>query len=183
MFEEIQEKMQRVLDTLQTDLSSIRTSQATPALVENILVEAYGGAGKLRVKELAAVTIEGHDTILIRPWDQKVATKIVQAIEEANIGLTPVINDGFIRMVIPPLSLERRQEYIRLMRRKLEAARVMIRRVRAEERVSIREQKEKGELSDDESFSREEMLQKLTDEFIEKIDSLGKNKETELGTV
>jgi len=183
MFEEIQEKMQRVLNALQTDLSSIRTSQATPALVENILVEAYEGAGKLRVKELAAVTIEGHDTILIRPWDQGVTTKIVQAIEEANIGLTPAINGGFIRMVIPPLSLERRQEYIRLMRRKLEAARVMVRQVRAEERVNIREQKEKGELSEDESFSREEMLQKLTDEFIEKIDSLGKNKEIELGTV
>ena len=183
MFEETQEKMRRVLTILQTDLSSIRTSQATPALVENIPVEAYEGAGKLRVKELATVTVEGYSTILVRPWDQGVATKIVQAVERANIGLTPVISGGFIRMVIPPLSLERRQEYIKLMRRKLEATRVMIRQIRAEERASIHEQKEKGELSEDESFSREEMLQKLTDEFIEKIDSLGKNKEIELGTV
>jgi len=82
MFEEAQEKMRRVLTTLQTDLSSIRTSQATPALVENISVEAYEGAGKLRIKELAAVTVEGHSTILVRPWDQGVATKIVQAVKE-----------------------------------------------------------------------------------------------------
>jgi len=183
MFEEAQEKMQRVLTTLQTDLSSIRTSQATPALVENISVEAYKGAGKLRIKELAAVTVEGHSTILVRPWDQKVAAKIVQAVERANIGLTPAISGGFIRIVIPSLSLERRQEYIKLMRRKLEATRVMIRQIRAEERVNIREQKERGELSEDESFSRGEMLQKLTDEFIEKTDNLGKSKEIELGTV
>jgi len=183
MFEKAQEKMRRVLATLQIDLSSIRTSQATPALVENIPVEAYEGAGKLRIKELAAVTIEGHSVILVRPWDQKVAAKIVQAVEMANIGLTPAISGGFVRIVIPSLSLERRQEYIKLMRRKLEATRVMIRQIRAEERVGIREQKEKGELSEDESFSQGETLQKLTDEFVEKIDSLGKNKEVELGTV
>jgi len=183
MFEEEQEKMKRVLVILQTDLSSIRTSQVAPALVENISVEAYEGAGKLRVKELAAVTVEGHNTILVRPWDQGVIVKIVQAIEKANIGLTPVISSGFIRIVVPPLSLERRQEYIKLMRRKLEATRIMIRQIRAEERANIREQRGKGELGEDESFSREEMLQKLTDEFMEKIDNLGKNKEIELGTV
>jgi len=183
MFEEIREKMQRVLNTLQTDLSSIRTSRATPALVENIPVKAYEGTGKLRVKELATITVDGHSTILIQPWDQGVVAKIVQAIEEANINLTPVTDGGFIKIIIPPLSLERRQEYIKLMRRKLEAARVMVRQIRTEERINIREQKEKGELSEDESFSREEMLQKLTDEFIEKIGSLGEKKEIELGTV
>ena len=183
MFEEAEEKMQRVLATLQTDLSSMRASRATPALVENIPVEAYEGAGELAVKELATISVEDHRIILVRPWDQGVATKIVQAIEKANIGLTPTMSGGLIRMVIPPLSLERRREYIRLMRRKLEAARVMVRQIRAEERAAIREQKEKGELSEDESFSREEALQKLTDEFVDKIDDLGESKEKELEAV
>ncbi len=183
MFEEAEKRMQGVLATLQMDLSSMRASRATPALVENIPVEAYEGAGKSAVKELATVTIEGHNTILVRPWDQGIVAKVAQAIEKADIGSTPAVSGGLIRVTILPLSLERRQQYIKLMHRKLEAARVMIRQIRAEERVGIRGQKEKGELSEDESFSREEELQKLTDEFVEKIDRLGKAKETELNTV
>lgn len=183
MHEETKEKMAAVLAMLKEDLALMRTSQATPSLVENITVEAYQGSAPLKLKELATITTEGGSTILVHPWDSSVVKKIVRAINEAEMGLTPILSGNLVRLQIPPLSTERREEYIRLLKNKLEASRVMIRRLRAEKRAEIREAKEKGEMSENEAFSQEEELQKLTDEFIGQIDLLGENKEKELRQV
>ena len=180
MHEEIRKKMSAVLAMLKEDLALMRTSQANPSLVENITVEAYEGSAPLKLKELATITTEGGGALLIQPCDTGVVKKIVKAINEMGMGLTPIVSGNLVRIQIPPLSTERREEYIRLLKNKLEASRVMIRRLRAEKRAEIREATEKGEMSENEAFSQEEELQKLTDEFIGQIDLLGENKEKEL---
>ncbi|MBP8590905.1 ribosome recycling factor [Candidatus Shapirobacteria bacterium] len=183
MHEETRKKMTAVLVMLREDLALMRTSQATPSLVENITVGAYEGSAPLKLKELATITAEGGGTILIQPWDAGVIKKIVKAINEAEMGLTPMVSGNLVRIQVPPLSTERREEYVCLLKNKLEASRVMIRRLRAERRAEIREAKEKGEISEDEAFFQEEELQKLTNEFIGEIDLLGENKEKDLRQV
>jgi len=180
MFEETEKKMKEAVAVLQDDLSSLRTSRANPSLIENILVEAYEGAASLKLKEVATLAVEGARTILVEPWDKSLVGKVSKALEKANQGFNVASEGGRIRVTIPPLSLEQRQEYIRLMRRKVEATKVIIRHLRGEERGRILEAKEKGEISEDEAFRQEKELQDLTDKYIEQVDNLGKNKEKEL---
>ncbi len=180
MFEEARDKMEKVLDLLKEDLASIRTSRANPALIENIGVLAYEGAGKMRIKELASITIEGASVLLIQPWDFGVTKNIIRALEESEIGLSVTVSKETVRATLPPLSAQRREEYVRLLKKKLEAARVMIRQIRAEERSQILEQKEEGKISQDESFRLEEKLQELTDSKISQVEQLGDKKIAEL---
>ncbi|MDD3679452.1 MAG: ribosome-recycling factor, partial [Candidatus Shapirobacteria bacterium] len=113
-------------------------------------------------------------------WDPKVGRNIVHSLEESELGLSITTSGEVIRASLPPLSAQRREEYIRLLKKKLEAARVMIRQIRAEERSRILTQKEVGELGQDEAFRLEEELQKLTDDQIDKVDQLGDKKIIEL---
>jgi len=180
MFEKVSEEMAKIVAMLREDIASVRTSKANPALIENVEVPAYEGAGKLKVKELASITVESANTLQIQPWDSKVTRNLAKALEETNMGLSVTISGKMIRAVMPPLSAERRREYTRLVRKRLEAAKVMIRQVRAEERSRILGQREAGEISKDEAFRQEAKLQELTDDYIDKIDQLGNRKIIEL---
>ena len=180
MFEGAKNKMAKVLGLFQEDIASIRTSRANPALIENIIVTVYEGASQLKIKELASITSEGPNTLLIQPWDPKVSKDIVRALGVSEIGLSVTVSGEVIRAIMAPLSTQRREEYIRLLKKRLESVRVMIRRIRAEERSEILGQKEAGEISEDEAFRLEEKLQELTDSQIDKIGQLGNRKVTEL---
>ena len=180
MFEEAEDKMAKVLNLFQEDITSIKTSRANPALIENISVTVYEGASQLKIKELASITTEGPKTLLIQPWDPKTGKDIVRALGVSEIGLSVTVNGGVVRAIMAPLSAQRREEYIRLLKKRLESARVMIRQVRAEERSEILGQKEAREISEDEAFRLEEKLQELTDSQIDKIGQLGNQKITEL---
>jgi ribosome recycling factor len=180
MFEETKAQMGKTLDLLREDLASIRTSRANPALIENIDVSAYQGAQELKIKELASINTEGANTLIIQPWDPKVSKSIAEALEKSDLGLSVAVSGQTVRASMPPLSTQRRKEYIKLLKKKLEAARVMIRQVRSEERSKILDQKEAGEISEDEAFRQEEKLQELTDNYIDKIDQVGDKKIAEL---
>jgi len=180
MFEKAKEEMAKVMAMLREDIASVRTSKANPALIENIEVSAYEGSGKLKVKELASITVESANTLLIQPWDLKVTGDLAKALEGASMGLAVAISGKMIRVVIPPLSAERRQEYVRLVKKRLEAAKVMIRQVRAEERSRLLDQREAGGISKDEAFRQEAKLQELTDNYTDEIDQLGNRKIIEL---
>lgn len=180
MFEKAKEEMAKVVAMLREDIASVRTSKANPALIENVEVLAYEGSGKLKVKELALITVGSANTLLVQPWDLKVIENVAKALEGAGLGLAVAVSGKTIRVVIPPLSAERRQEYVRLVKKRLEAAKVMIRQVRAEERSRILDQGEAGEISKDEAFRQEAKLQELTDSYIDEIDQLGNRKITEL---
>lgn len=181
MIEEARKRMQDAFGHLKSELARIRTGRATPTLVSDILVDAYNS--KLMVKELAQITTPEPTVILISPWDKSIITNVVGGIAKANIGLNPVIDGDLIRIVIPPLTAERRDQFIKQMHQLLEEYRIEVRQIRQEQRETLRAKKQIGEISEDEEKRLEAELQKLHDEFIEAIEVAGKVKEAELRQV
>jgi ribosome recycling factor len=181
--QEDRKKMEGVLHTLSEDLNSIRTGRATPSLVENVVVSAYGGAQRLKVLELAGISATDTQTLVIEPWDKSIIGEIRQAIMAANIGMNPSIDGEIIRISMPPLTGEDREKYVKLLSTKLENAKIMIRQVRGDAMRDIKESFEKKEITEDDKRDFEEKLQKITDEFTDKIDERGKTKEAELRTL
>jgi ribosome recycling factor len=174
------DRMRKSLDVTRNDLASIRSGRATPSLVENITVSCYGGTQKLKVLEMATITTQDSKTLLISPYDPSQIDELEKGIQQANTGLTPVIDGEVIRIAIPSLSQERRLEYIKLAKAKLEAGRIMIRQVRQEAMKDLKSTENKNTITEDERKHGEKLVQELTDEMIAEIDSLGEKKEQEL---
>ena len=173
-------KMNKILDVLRTDLSTVRTGRAAPSLVENIVIKAYGGTQSLRVMELATIGSSDPQTLVVTPFDNSITSEIQKGIAEANVGLNPVIDGQLIRISVPRLSEERRQELIHLMRQKLENGRIMVRQVRHEAMSDIKKGQNDKLISEDGAGRMEKDVQKLTDELMEEIEGMGKKKEEEL---
>ena len=169
-------KMQKAMTALFTDLATVRTGRATPSLVENIVVSVYGGSTRLKVLELATIGAQDPQTLVITPFDGSIIEEIRKGIMEASLGFNPVVDGQLIRISIPPLSQERREELIHLMHQKLENGKIMIRQTRHEAMSEVK----KEDLSEDETSRLEKEIQNMTDKHIEEIDQLGKNKEEEL---
>lgn len=174
------DRMKKAIEVLRTDLASIRSGRATPALVENIVVPVYEGTQHLKLMELATITTMDAKTIVIAPYDPSVITEIQRGVEAANIGVAPAIDGEIIRISLPPLSEERRMEYIKLAKTKLESGRVMVRQVRHDAMKDIAKAEDSGDLSEDQKTLGEKKVQELTDEMVAEIDAMGKNKEQEL---
>lgn len=180
---QVKSRMQQVLDLVVSDISSIRVGRATPALVEGLQVLVYGGQQKLKINELATISVLDSQTLEIDPWDKSIIGEIKQGILSAGIGLTPVINGEKIRISIPPLTSEDREKYIRLLSAKLESGRVMIRQIRAGFLKEIQRAFEEKEIGEDEKFAQEKNLQEITDDFIAKINEQGEKKKEELSQI
>lgn len=173
-------KMQASLDVIANDISAIRTGRASSSLVENIICPAYGGTQRLRVMELATITAPDPNQIIISPWDKSIIGDIRKGILEANIGLNPSIDGEVIRIVVPQMTTEDREKYVKLLSGKLENGKVAIRQVRADEMKEIKDKFEKKEITEDDKFAFEKKLQEITDGFIGKIDEMGEKKKAEL---
>jgi len=172
--------MQKALDHLQMEISTIRTGRASPALIENISCQVYQGSQTLRLKELGSITVPDPKSLVVQPWDSSIIGEIKQSILAANVGLTPVIENNVVRISVPALTTERRQEFIKLLHQKGEEAKVAIRNVRRDKMVEIKESFDNKELSEDEKFRTEHQLQEITDEYIGKVEEIEKKKEGEL---
>lgn len=177
---EAKTSMQRVIEVLKTDLSTVRVGKAAPSLVENIVVAAYGGTQRLKVVELAQIHAVDPQTLAITPYDGSIIGEIHKAILEGNVGLTPVIDGTLIRISIPPLSEERRQQLVGLVHQKLEGGKIQIRQVRHEAMTDVKKQHEDKQISEDDLIRLEKEIQRVTDETIAEIDAMGKHKEQEL---
>src|SRR3954469_6401903 len=125
---EAEEKMGKTEEVVQKEFAGVRTGKASPALVENILVEVYGS--QMRIRELAGITTPEPRMLMIQPWDAGSVQAIEKAIQKCNLGLNPSINGKFIRIVLPELSTERRQEFVKVIHKMTEEGRVAIRHVR-----------------------------------------------------
>ncbi|KKQ92495.1 MAG: Ribosome-recycling factor [Microgenomates group bacterium GW2011_GWC1_39_7b] len=176
----IRDKMQGSVDSIASDIAGVRTGRATPSLVENIIVPAYGGTQRLRVMEVASITSPDPTSIVINPWDKSIIGDIRKGILEANIGMNPSIDGEILRIVIQPLTTEDREKYVKLLSVKLENGKVMIRQVRADEMHEIKKKFEEKEITEDEKFGSEKKLQEITDSFIAKIEEMGEKKKAEL---
>ncbi|HVF69078.1 MAG TPA: ribosome recycling factor [Xanthomonadales bacterium] len=175
--EETKKKIDKVLDILKGDLDTIRTGRAAPSLVENIVISAYGGSTKLKVLELATVGATDAQTLVVTPFDASIINEIQKGIEAANAGFTPSVDGNLIRISIPPLSQERREELIKAMRQKLENGKIMVRQVRHEAMEDIKKEYEGRE---DDVSRLEKEVQKIVDDTVETIENWGKQKEQEL---
>ena len=170
-------RIDKVLDILKGDLATIRTGRATPSLVENIIINAYGGSAKLKVMELATIGSTDSQTLVVTPFDMATIHELQKGIEAANVGFHPAIDGNLLRISIPPLSQDRRQELIKAMKHKLENGKVMVRQVRHEAMEDIKKDYEGIE---DDIKRLEKDVQRVVDESIETIESIGKQKEAEL---
>ncbi len=175
-----QGKMRKAIEITRNDLSSIRSGRATGALVENLIITAYDGSQKLKLQEMATIGVPDAKTILITPYDPSVLQDIVKSIQSADTGLNPVSEGEMIRITIPPMSQEQREEYIKLARTKLEGGRIMIRQIRQEAMKDLKKETEAATISEDQQKVGEKKIQELTDEMISEIDNIGEKKETEL---
>lgn len=176
----LKSKMQKALAVVQEDLATIRTGRATPALVENVIISAYDNTQHLKVKEMATISTDGPRTIIIAPFDPSVIRDIERSLNVANLGFTAAVDSNIIRINIPSLTAERRDEYIKLSHTKLEGGRIMIRQIRHEIMSDLKRQFEAKEISEDDKKGLEKEIQTLTDEMMTEIEVLREKKESEL---
>lgn len=181
-FIDVREKMEKALGVLADDLATVRAGRATPALVEKVMVEAY--ETRMPLVELATIAAPEPDQLVITPFDQTVIRNIQLAIsQDKELKLSPAIDEQVIRVQIPPLTVERREEFVKQLNQKLETGRVTLRQIRHDKRVELKRAFENKEMGEDEKFRLEGDLQELTDEFMKKIEKMGEAKETELRSV
>jgi len=177
---EVKKRMQKVVDMILGDLSSLRTGRASSSIINNLEISVYGGQQKLRIEELGTISLVDNQNLIIEPWDKSIIGEIRQGILSANVGINPMIDGEKIRISFPALTTEDRDKYIRLLNTKLENGRIMVRQIRGDEMKHIKDIFEKKELSEDEKFESEKNLQQITDEYIGKINDAGEKKKEEL---
>lgn len=178
--DDVKRKMEGALSLFSTDISSIRTGKASPGIVSDIVISAYGGSQRLKVMELASVITSDPTTIVIDPWDKSVIGEIRKGIEMANVGISPMIDGEIVRINIPPMTTEDREKYSKLLSLKIENAKIMLRQVRSDAMKSIKGSFEKKEISEDENFALEKKLQQITDSYTQKLEGIGEKKRNDL---
>lgn len=178
---ECEQRMKGAVEALEAELLGIRTGRASPALVERLLVDYYGTPTQLQ--QLATISAPEPQLLTIRPYDPSTIKEIERAIRASQLGLNPSNDGKIIRLVIPPLTEERRLELAKLVHRKVEEAKVAVRNCRRDTLEDLRNFKEEGLISEDEFFRGRDDLQELTDRYIEKVEAVGKRKEDEIRQV
>jgi ribosome recycling factor len=175
---DINGKMQKAVEALTRDLATIRTGRASPALVEHIKADYHGIPTP--INQLASISIPDAKMILIQPWDRGSIRSIEKAILTSDLGLNPITDSQILRIPIPPLTEERRKELTKAVHKRLEDARVELRNLRREGVEKLRQSEKDKEISQDQCARASEQLQKLTDNFIDKINNIGQTKEREI---
>jgi len=178
---EAEEKMIKTEEVVQHEFSGVRTGKASPALVENILVEVYGS--NMRIRELAGITTPEPRMLVLQPWDQATVHPIEKAIQKANLGLNPTVQGKIIRIVLPELSQERREEFVKVVHKMTESGRVAIRHVRRDALEHLKKETKEGKITEDDQEHAEKEVQKLTDQYVAKLDAHLAHKEKEIMTV
>lgn len=166
------------IEFLRHDISGLRTGRATPALVEDIVIEAYGT--KQPLKAVASISVADAKTLNVDPWDKSLIPEVEKAIRQAPTGLSPVNDGKLIRLILPDLSTDRRQELVKLLHQKLEHSRISIRKIREDVRDAVEKAFKDKEISEDEKYKFLDDLEKVVKSQNELIKKIGEEKETEI---
>jgi len=177
----LKEHMDKPLKHYERELAAVRTGRASVALLENIKVDVYGQMMSLR--ELATLAAPDARLLTVQPWDKSIIADIEKAIAASELGLTPANDGNIIRLQLPQMSASRRDELVKLLGKKTEEAKVGIRNVRKDFQNEVRDAEKKKLVSEDFCKKLNDVLQKITDQFIEKTDQMHKKKETEIGHI
>jgi ribosome recycling factor len=181
IIENYQADFDKAFENLKSELTTLRVGRANPAMVENILVEAYGS--KTPLKQVASITVPEARTILIQPWDKNIGKDIEKAIIAANIGLSPVNEGAQIRLSIPQLTEENRLELVKSLGEKLEKTRIGLRQIRDRVKDEITKQEKNKEITQDDKYNLQKKLDELVKKFNDQIKVLGEKKEQEIMTL
>lgn len=175
---ETDRKMDRAIDALKRDLNTLRTGRATPALIENVPVDYYGSPTPL--KQIASISAPDARAILVQPWDKQALREIERSLMKSEMGFNPSNDGNNITVPIPPLTQERRQELVRLLKRKIEDGKVSVRNVRRDGQDTLRKMERDKSISQDQNRRAQDQLQKATDNHTKLIDQVGVEKEAEI---
>jgi ribosome recycling factor len=172
------ERMTRSIEVLKKDFASIRTGRASLSLLDGILVNYFDTQTPLQ--QLATLSIPESRQITIQPWDQKIIPDIEKAILKSDLGLTPSNNGKIIRIIIPPLTEERRKQLVKAVKKKAEESKVAIRNIRRDANDELKKLEKEKQFSEDEAKKLHDEVQKITDTYIAKVDDVLKHKEKEI---
>ena len=175
---DVDRRMERAIDALHRDLNSLRTGRATPSLIENVTVDYYGVPTPL--KQIAAISAPDARAILVQPWDKQALREIEKSLLKSEMGFNPTNDGNNIIVPIPPLNQERRQDLVRLLKKKIEDGKVSIRNVRRDGQENLRKMERDKAISQDQSRRAQEQLQKATDGHTKIIDQVATAKESEI---
>ena len=173
-----EEKMLKAVEFVKSEFGGVRTGKASPDLVNNLVVDAYGS--KMKLREVAAVTTPDPRLVVIQPWDAGVVDAVRKAIEESKLGISPLVDGKLIRLPIPPLSEERRQDLVKTIKKMGEEGRVALRGVRRHALDEAKRLQKDGDITEDDLKGAEKEVQKITDQYNGEIDTLLATKEAEL---
>ena len=171
-------KMRKTVEATQQDFNTIRTGRATPALLDGLMVDYYGSPTP--INQLASINVPEPRQLVIAPYDRTVVSAIEKAIKNSDININPVNDGTSLRLNIPPLTEDRRKEFVKVLHKKTEEGRVAIRNIRRDTNDQFKGLVKKAEISEDQSKRAQDGLQKLTDRYVSEIDQISKAKEAEL---
>lgn len=175
---ETEEKMKKAIEAVSREFSEVRTGRANSALVEGLHIDYYGSPTML--KQIASISVPDARLIVIQPWDATAIAEIEKTILKSNLGITPTTDGKVIRLSIPQLSKERREELKKLVKKMAEDGRISLRTIRRESNEAIKKLEDDKIIPEDERFKSQDAIQKLTDKYIAKIEEILSSKEKEL---
>jgi len=178
LLKDTEARMNKAVDALRDDLMTIRTGRASPALVERLPVEYYGTL--IPLNQMATISVPEPRLLTIRPWDPGALADIERAILKSELGLPPSNDGKVIRLTIPRLTEDRRQELVKIVGKRVEEGRVAIRNIRRDAIEDLRELQSEKLISEDEFYRTKDDIQEITDQFITKMDEIGRDKEQEI---
>ena len=178
LLQDTEERMDKAVEALRDNLMTIRTGRASPTLVERLSVEYYGTLTPLN--QLATISVPEPRLLAIRPWDLTALASIQKAILKSELGLTPSSDGKIIRLAIPRLTEERRQELVKVVGKRLEEGRVAIRNIRRDAIEDLREMENEKMISEDDLYRTKDDVQELTDKFVVRMNEIGHDKEQEI---
>ncbi|NPB09282.1 MAG: ribosome recycling factor [Thermodesulfobacteria bacterium] len=181
LLEDAKRRMAKSVKNFQAEIAKIRTGRASVALVDSIKVDYYGTV--MPLNQMATITVADARLIVIQPWDPSALGAIEKAIQRSDLGLSPTNDGKVIRIAVPPLTEERRKELVKMVRKMAEEARVAVRNIRRDVLDDLKELKKEGEISEDDFYRAQDQLQKITDEYIGKIDQILEEKEKDIMTI
>lgn len=173
-----EERMSKAIDSLETDLRAIRTGRANPHLLDRLTIDYYGVPTP--VNQVAGVSTSEGRMLIIKPWDKTALKGIERAIQDSDLGLTPSNDGTIIRLILPQLTKERRQDLVRQVGKRAEEARVAVRNIRRDVLKDLEDAQKEGMISEDELYRARDQVQSLTNEYVENVDQTAKSKEDEI---
>ncbi len=181
LIKQTREKMDKSIEAFRREIARVRTGRASVALLDGIKVEYYGNP--MPLNQVATISVSEGRTIVIQPWDASIISEIEKAIMRSDLGLTPTSDGKTIRINVPPLTEERRKELVKVVRKMAEEGRVALRNIRREALDQLKSMKKNKEISEDDFYRGQEEVQKVTDEYIKKVDKILEEKEKEIMSV